>query len=275
MTPTEPDGGILKSLPEEWSQARERQILGYILQGLEDPISFAEVVSKGQPGTPREGYELRIPVMDDAMKFEGVRIEGTFETGQRVADWLGLTLMTPYVAGLISEQADAPIAPTTLSPTTAKKSQMVEASREVDARLDAFPNARLKRNTGKYWVLTIRYTEAAPHPASGVAKLDAGANHGLFTKAWEPIQNVGTFHRYDDHTDYSQMLRYIGETATLIRPDGTSERVPTKTLVTDAFLAPLVTGEKGRLRGKQVGEGALPYDRHPSIPYEPPPQVVA
>lgn len=275
-TPSEPapSGSFLAAMDEEWSQHREEQVRSAMLAGLFDPMRYEFVISEGAPGTPREGYRLEIPVMRDAFSIEGVRIEGTYETAQRLADWLHLTMMTPYVAGLISAQSDAPIQPVTLTPATATKAQMIQASRMVDERLRAFPGWRLMRNAGKDWVLTARLLEAEPHPSSHVAKLDSGPNHGLFVAAWEPIQNVGTFHGWRNHTDYTEVLRFTGPEGTLVHPDGTREYVATKPAVMDSFLAPFLTGEEGRIYGKQVGEGVLPFDRHPSIPYQPPPVPV-
>ncbi len=274
MTITPTNAELLGSIDEQWSQARERQIMGLVLAGKHDPIDFTFITSQGRRGSPLENYTLVFPVMDDAIKIGGVRVEGTFETNQRLADWLGLTVFTPYAAALLSEQADGKIAPTTLSPTTATKSQMIQASGLVDKKLEAFPDAKLARNVGKYWVLTSRYLEPGAHPTSGVKKLDAGANHGLFKSSFDPIQNVGTFHPWNNHTDYSQMLRYIGPKAWLVTPDGVKREIDTKSIVTDDTIAPLLTGEKNRIYNKQVGEGVLAYDRHPSIPETARPVVV-
>lgn len=268
--------GVIASLDEEWSPHREQQILEAVREGLHDRIDFTYVVSMGRTGTPLEGYVAYIPVMRDSLKFEGVRTEGSYRTAQAIADLFGFQLMTPYVAGLVSAQADARLTPTIFSTATAAerskmatKGRMIEASRAVDQKLAAAgfspDSAKLVLNPGKDWVISIRNAEAGSHPVSGVPRSQAAVNHGLYKSAYNPIQKRGTFHTIDD-TDYSQGLRFLGPKTWIFRPDGSRQELPTRPLVMNRTLAPLLTGERNRIYGHQVGEGVLPYDRHPAIP---------
>jgi hypothetical protein len=252
--------------------------------GLYDPISWQAVISEAEPGSEIEGYSLIIPVMGDSLKFEGVRIIGNYNTGQYVADALSaregfvhpIPMLTPYVAGLISEQAAVKLSPTTSGElsnheVTALKSQFVESSARVDAKL-AKALARLGvtgpvlvDNGVKNWVVTRRFLESGRHPKTNVLYADAAANHGLYTAPWTPIQNVGLAHNRG-HLDYSQGLRYMGGDSILVTPDAQHVPIATADAMTDPQLGPLVNGVLGKLRGKQVGEGTLPYWRHPKVP---------
>lgn len=291
-----PPGRWIDQLAEEYSLDRERQIYDAIAAGYHNPIVWYAVQS---PGAGKyAGWTLEIPVMADALMIDGVRVTPSFPTTQAIADKLGarlagksLLMMTPYVAGLVWQQADARLSPTTsnqLDPlaeprrpensswnrkgqVTATTSQMVAASRAVDAKLHPVKLPRdeqglstLVANAGKDWVITAKYAEPGKHPDSGVPHKESGANHGLYTADWSPIQNVGVFHELG-HTDYSQTARYFGPTSILRAPDGTSTAVDNASAIQDPELAPFLTGVKGRAYVRQAGEGALPYARHPLL----------
>ena len=259
-----PTGGVIDSLSEDFSQAREQQILDAIRAGAYEEITWATVRSVGEGELV--GYTLDIPVMADALKIEGVRVIGTLRSGQAIADMLGAMMMTPYVAGLISEQADARIAPNAPQPASAKKSRMLQESATTDRALANYPGFVLTDNAGKFWTISIRNTETAPHPVSGQPKGTAAVNHGLFPSPWMPIQNRGTFHSIDNHADSTQNHRFIGLQSQLTEPDGRARMVATKQIVMDTKFGPLLNGVRNKFYGKQLGEGVLPYDRHPAIP---------
>ncbi len=291
-TPPPPDstqptkgGSLIASLPAESTgrldDPREQMIATAVRAGLNDPLIFSEVVSVGEVGTPQEGYAIRVPVMNDSLMIEGVRVDGSYLTGQKVADLLTrnpeapVTMLTPWMAGLAYEQADVKLAPTTSGEltekgVTTKTSQMIEASELVDRKLAAAMKQKgltgpvLVANGLKDWVLTIRHTEPGVHPESKVPRSQAAANHGFYTKAWRPIQNVGLAHHLT-HVDYSQALRYMGGDSIVVLPDKSELVFPTAEALTDPLLGPLLTGRQGRIIGKQVGEGVLPYSRHPAL----------
>ena len=271
VTPPAAVGPIIASFPDDMSPQLgngQRMLIDAVLAGRHDPLDFGVVSSIGDEGTPMAGYRLAVPVMRDALKIEGVRPIGTHLTAQEIADRhpAGLLLLTPYVAGLISAQADAKLAPTILSPVTSTKAQMIQASAAVDRKLAAagVEAPAMVSNPSKDWVLTIRHTEPGVHPVSKVPRSEAAANHGLYRAPFDPIQNVGLAHNLE-HTDYSQMLRFMGRTGILEHPSGEQTFPDLVQLLTSGF-APLLTGTKGKLRGRQAGEGVLPYSRHPAIP---------
>ena len=282
-----PQGGlIISNLPPEYTSRpddpREQMILSAVRAGLSDPPVFVEVMSFGEAGTPQEGITLRIPVMHDALTIEGVRVTTSYPTAQRIADVLSIdpaapvTMLTPWVAGLIYDQAFVQLTPTTSQElsdknVTSDTSQMIEASAVVDAKIAKAKEAKgltgrlvMIANPSKDWVVTLRNTEPGVHPETGVRRTQAAANHGLYEKPWRPIQNVGLAHNMM-HVDYSQGLRYMGSHVTVVMPDQSELQFPTAEALQDPVLGPLLTGTKGKLLGKQVGEGALPYARHPFL----------
>ena len=92
---------------------------------------------------------------------------------------------------------------------------------------------------------------------------ESGAK-SVFRADFDPIQNVGTAHNRK-HTDSTQANRYMGPESILTGPDGIEQLIPTSSVLMDENLAPLISGARGKLRGKQIGEGALPFDAHPDI----------
>lgn len=239
-----------------------------------DPIRWVWVTSLGRKGSALEGYTASIPVMADALQFSGIRVTPDYRTSQRIADHMGALLMTPYVDALTYEQADLKPSYTAPQPVSTTTADMVRTSQLVDQKIKAEAErlgnddtAPFAGNTGKNWVLTKKFWEPGEHPKSHVPHSKAAANHGLYLSPWHPIQNVGVFHPLD-HTDDTQTLRLMAGQMMVRDPSGEQTYAPTKDVLMDAFLAPLLTGERGVLRGAQVGEGPLPGWRHPAIPLE-------
>ena len=268
-----PGGSWLASLDEAYTPARETKILDAVAGGLAE-WSWYNIESPGEG--PYAGWSLQIPVMADALKVEGVRVTGNYQTGQALADRNGWLLFTPYVAGLVWKNADAKLTPTTSQEltnkgVTATTSQMIDASSVVDRKLSVIKTPRdvqgydtLVGNPGKNWVLTRQYADGGTHK-NGTPHIDAGANHGLFTSDWKPIQNVGMAHALG-HVDYSQTLRFIGPQSMLVAPDGTGVPKSNAEILMDPELAHMLTGRKNKIYGHQAGEGALSYNRHPRLP---------
>lgn len=207
----------------------------------------------------------RIPVMTDALKMGGVRINVDFLTAQRIADVLGVVLLTPKVSDLIHQQSGVKILPSNmpwLDPkhfdARGKNVQgMIEHSQAVDkkiATINDLPkkwergwNDLLVNNPGKYWVTTKRNWE----------EKNMGANYGWYT----PYESDGMIQgprpglkHNINHVDYSQVFRAMGPTITIETIDGT-EVLPTVDVLKSPALAPLISNE-----------GALLLARHPDIP---------
>lgn len=263
----EPRASFIELFDEDPSDHREGQIRAGFAARQYDAIAWGSVTSSGTGDL--SGYSLKVDVMSDALKFDGVRIIGSFDTAQWLADVSGWTLMTSWIAGLVSEQTDAPLTPTTLPPgdDMMTKSYMLDASAQVDAKLAAYPGASLVLNPGKDWVLSVRFAEEGDN-SEGIPFSEAAANNGLYLKAWSGYQVPPGLQHGLTYSDYSQTLRLVGAVGLLTDPDGCVTRVRTRSLVMDAKFAPLMTGAAGQKRGGTIGEGVLAYDRHPAIaPY--------
>ncbi|KKN11805.1 hypothetical protein LCGC14_1022890 [marine sediment metagenome] len=284
-----PSGGsIVASMPESDYAARDKIILSAVLAGKEDPIVYATVTMFGDG--PLAGWELDVPVMADGLKIEGVRMTPSYEYGQYIADVLtsrhpdagAVIMMTPWLDATVFEQSDAPLTYTTSQQlknksVTALTSQMIDASQTVDRKLskmvaDGIVNpaafAPLVGNVGKNWNLSEKLLWPGVHPETGQLYVEAAINQGLYPqgKPFNPIQYRGAAHPRS-HTDYSQGLRLAGATSMLRAPgETTGTKVSTAAVLTNPDLGALLSGTKGVIRGKMVGEGPLPFDRHPMIP---------
>lgn len=290
--PTKPasfvPGNIVASFPESDYATRDKMILSAVIAGKEDPIVYAIVTMLGDG--PLAGWELDVPVMADGLKIEGVRVTPSYEYAQYIADVLTsrdpepgpVIMMTPWLDATAFEQADAPLVYTT-SPqlknkgVTALTSQMIDASQTVDRKLAAMVAAGvinpaafapLVGNAGKNWNLSEKLLWPGAHPKTGQVYAEAAINQGLYPQGqpFSPVQYRGAAHPRS-HTDYSQGLRLAGATSVLREPgESTGIKVATSSILTDPNLGPLLSGTKGHVRGKMVGEGFLTFDRHPKIP---------
>lgn len=90
-------------------------------------------------------------VFSDALKIEGIRVNVSAETEQKIADSMGCLLLTPKLADLAWAQATVKIAPRPRQITSSTQA-MVEHSLAIDAQLP--PNANgLIQTVGKHWVI--------------------------------------------------------------------------------------------------------------------------
>lgn len=286
--PASVGGSIVASFPESDFAQRDRMILSAVIAGLEDPIIWSMVTMFGTG--PLAGWELDVPVMADALKIDGVRMTMSYEYAQYIADALTarspdegpVVMMTPWLDATTFEQADAPLSYTTSAElnkknVTALTSQMVNASQVVDAKLAALiasgavgvavPNVG---NTGKNWNITEKLLWPGVHPESKVPHTEAAVNQGFYPpgQPFRPVQYRGVAHGRS-HVDYSQSLRLAAATSFLRQPGhkpGEGTDVSTSAIIMDPNLGPLINGPKGQIRGKMVGEGTLPFSRHPKIP---------
>ena len=281
-------GSIVASFPESDYMTRDKMILSAVIASKEDPIAYAIVTMFGDG--PLAGFELDVPVMADGLKIDGVRVTPSYEYSQYIADVLTsrdpeagpVIMMTPWLDATAFEQADAPLTYTT-SPQLKNKgvtpltSQMIDASQTVDRKLakmvaDGIINpaafAPLVGNAGKNWNLSEKLLWPGAHPKTGQVYVEAAINQGLYPQGqpFNPIQYRGAAHPRS-HTDYSQGLRLAGATSMLRAPgESTGIKVSTAAILTDSDLGALLSGTKGTIRGKMVGEGPLTFDRHPMIP---------
>lgn len=229
-----------------------------------------------------KGRTLRVPVMSDALRIEGVRFPLSGLNQQLLANARNEVLLTSYVAGLISAQSDVQIAPVTLMrgdgtirtdiglpyPPGTKGSLVmndsptcVAISQAIDREI-GFQSGMLN-NPGKAVVLTRRLW------ASGTNKMGLPYNQtvaivGFWTAPWSPIQPLSLYHGIN-YEDYSHPYRAMGPTCELHEPGEEPGTFQTATIMTNPELGPLLCGVAGKVYGKVVGEGFLPAAHHPGV----------
>ncbi len=92
-------------------------------------------------------------VFSDALKMDGVRINASADTEQKIADLLDCLLLTPKIADLIWLQRETTLfpSPQTISDTT---EAMVAHSERIDGALNLLGGSKgLLSTVGKHWVL--------------------------------------------------------------------------------------------------------------------------
>jgi len=195
------------SLPEQPSEQREEMILHAIEEGQHDPIVWTPVGVGLE-----EGVEVLLNVSSDALMLDGVRVNVTMTTMQKIVDVLGHAFPTSKISDLIRQHADALIGACTQTPDAkmAYTSRMIQHSRAVDAKLAG--NSGLACTIGKDWVLSNKLVNA-PDKSANYGWHDPAAKYtspgGL--KLW---QNLGLAHdRW--HVDYSQVVRLISRNCLL------------------------------------------------------------
>lgn len=125
---------------------RESAILGYISDG-RFQVEYSTIKSS------HGEHEAEFQVFSDALKVEGIRVNVSAETQQKIADMLGCLLLTPKLANLMWLQREVTLHPFP-RPITATTEAMVEHSTKIDAALTKLGNPTgLIQTTGKHWVV--------------------------------------------------------------------------------------------------------------------------
>lgn len=164
-----------------------------------------------------DGHELKIQVMEDALKIGGVRINVSANLSQKFADLFDASLPTPLIADLMylesTKRADP--APRSISSSV---DSMIKHSEEVARRLG--PGPGLCGTVGKHWVLS-KSLETSPGRAcnygwhfkgssyQGIAGTTASGASKLGVQL-RVIQGPGTAHDAG-HSDYSQICQLISQ----------------------------------------------------------------
>jgi hypothetical protein len=204
------------------------------------------------------GNVLVCEVTFDAIKIEGVRVNVSADTLQRIADEVDGLLLTPLLCDRIWEQSTLKIPPVTRKITSAKVS-MIDQSRDVD-RLIANRSGN-PCDIGKDWVLTDKLLRTPTFQKVILADGSTGTrigfpmvacNYGWHIQAGAKtessvdglervIQGVGLAHDRS-HTDYSQTARLVRSQAQL-----NGRPFPMAEVYTSVDFAPMVSHE-GPLR---------------------------
>jgi len=218
---------------------------------------WAEVVSQGE-----DGAALRITVMRDAMKIDGVRVAANARETQEIADLLGCMFFTTKVVDLIYQQAVL-----RFEPVVRADGDIVAISspKRVSGLIDAVIKHHggdpggLIDSIGKYWVLHnhLSYVNDLRHGKATVCNygwLGESAYYPAETKGLKCWQTPG-FQHDDNHVDPSQLVRLMRRKAVLLRPCQPDEEVDLLELLQDPDLAKLANHD-----------GVLTYLRVATVP---------
>lgn len=238
--------GSLQNLPDD-PVLRSAVIAGIIRGGNYDaPFTILEVA--------RGPLRARLRVSSRALRVDGVRVSLTERDQTQVADFLGAHLLTPKLVEEIYRQADVQLRPRPQpwyhrsaggdsSMGTARR--VFDYDRIVTEELGG-RDGRLVANEGKDWVV-----DGYAFTAAGKAR---GTNYGWVLPNGKLIQGIGHVHNLD-HTDYSQLSRFVWESADVSLDGGKTYRPTTfGAILSDAKLFPLVSYER------------IPAPRHPGVP---------
>lgn len=231
---------------------RESAILGYVSDG-RFQVEYSTIKSS------HGEHEAEFQVFSDALKVEGIRVNVSAETQQKIADMLGCLLLTPKLADLMWLQREVTLHPFP-RPITATTEAMVEHSTKIDAALTKLGNPRgLIQTVGKHWVVDNEipagkamnygwYFEGASFQGIGgeVCATLSKDGRGQYIRL---IQGRGTAHD-PHHVDYSQTCTLAARGCVV---DGQSRDLVE--VLRDAELAPLASHQ-----------GALRILRQPGVP---------
>jgi hypothetical protein len=204
-------------------------------------MEWADVVSQNI-----DGAALRISVMRDALKVNGVRVMADAVELQMAADELECSLLTPKVVDLIYQQAAL-----RFDPVIRADGDIVASS--TPARVSALIDDRIKTHggdqggiidsIGKYWVLHNHLTSAAgllygKRTACNYGWLSTTGLYQAVTPGLKCWQSPGFRHNCQ-HKDPSQLVRLMKRRAVLVRPHGCEEAIDILDVLQDPTLAPL------------------------------------
>lgn len=275
----------VKTLPEGPSEKREQMIFEAAVDH-HTPFTWHPLVLKD----PERQQSAVVIVTGDSLRIgdpdDSVRVTTNHRTAQKIADALGLVLLTPKLSDELFGQSSVKIEPLirtwNTEGTGSKTSRMVEQSRAVDQRiLEATSKVGLSDPTlaahppgfgtlisgvGKDWVNTLRLFQGPPKSSigeSGVRSAEYGwhSKWGQFPSATLPGQKVwqpvGLSHTIN-HVDYSQSVRFAARAAIFCFDDADLKNscleVDIETLAQDPKGAWLISHE-----------GPLPQLRHPAV----------
>jgi len=160
---------MLDAMPENlFSPDYNRAVIERIQKGQYE-VLWSQITSS------YNGHQGTFRVFGDALKIDGVRIAGSAELQQTLADMLGCLLLTPKMLDLMFLQTATFLTPTALTQTLhdvqimSTKTRMIYHSQLVDKKLAAAGNpAGVIVNVGKMWVLDNRLLD--PHKVKPAAE---------------------------------------------------------------------------------------------------------
>ena len=240
----------LDGIPAQAGQAREDWLFQAVCDG-RATYDLAEVVST------HDGRTAHFQVFADALKVDGVRINVSAQTEQKIADVLGFMLMTPKLADLVWLQKSTKLLPHPRQITSATDA-MIGHSSLIDADLAKLGNpGGIVCTVGKHWVIDNDLALHAGRAENYGWHFDGNIgispemtatkdDHGQWMKI---IQGRGWAHDMH-HVDYSQICVLVSRQCTV---DGA--QMDLMDLLQDASLAPLASHQ-----------GVMKVLRQPGVP---------
>lgn len=242
-------------LPPDEGSEREQAILDHVSGG-NCTFTWTTITSDV------DGHHAEFQVFNDALMIEGVRINVSAETEQKLADYLNCSLLTPHLADLIWIQADCRLPPfprgniVGMGTTQA----MIDHSAKIDAalaKLTAQPT--LISTVGKHWTVSnglVAHPQRAENygwhsagPMTGIPMENAVTADPRTGHPLQLIQGRGWAHDMH-HTDYSQVCVLVARACVV---DGA--QMDLWSLLQDPTLAPLANHD-----------GVLKVLRQPGVP---------
>jgi hypothetical protein len=207
------------------------------------------------------GKSVKLQIMEDALKIDGVRVNVSASLQQRLADVFDASLMTAQVADLVYVNATRRIDPAPMQISTSVAS-MTKHSSNVDVKLKALSAIDgLVADPGKHWILDKKLEQVSGRACnygwhftgssySGIAGFPVPTKiNSLNSKSVKVIQPNATAHDIL-HSDYSQICQLVSQICWV---DDVEKRF--SDLLVDSTLASLVNHQ-----------GPLKIVRQPGIP---------
>lgn len=168
-----------------------------------------------------EGNVAKFFVMNDALKIDGIRVNVTADTQQRIADKLGAMLLTAKLSDLIWHHADIRLKPCTM-PITSTTEAMIKHSQNVERQLKNIDySEKLVSTVGKDWIIDqkmlnkhVSINHGWHFEGNSYMGIKGNVNPSLLKNPkteqyWRLIQSIGSAHKGTEHTDYSQICRLV------------------------------------------------------------------
>jgi hypothetical protein len=194
--------------PAKAGPARDKAILDAVRSG-QASWTWSPVTSQ------RDGHTLVMQVMTDGLKLGGVRLAGSANLCQTIADMLGACLQTARINDLAWQQAKVQIPPGNMWPNDTDTATLV---RETD-KLDGYIAGRtgLVAPVGKPWVLSksmsakraTLYGWQSATPIAGIPLYKSPATPGV-----QVIQPLSAAHDLN-FCDYSSLANLVARQCTL------------------------------------------------------------
>jgi hypothetical protein len=224
---------------------REKYITDQVLRGNFE-ANLTELVHTN------EGREVKLLVMDDALKIDGIRVNVSATLQQQLADMFDASLPTAMIADMMFVEATRKARPCPRAISTSV-SAMTAHSSDVEKQVGS--GQGLAATVGKHWVLD-KQLDTRPSQAcnygwhflgqnfQGINGFPAASSVGAGIRVIQP--NAIAHDRF--HTDYSQICQLVSQKCWI---DGEEKRL--SDVLRDAAMAHLVSHQGPLVNTRQPG----------------------